>query len=267
MITFASIVPHPPIIIPEIGSDETKKVKKTISALFLLNDRLKKIKPDTIIVISPHGIIMPDRMTILKSSNFEGSFSDFGCPLCFKFKGNLKMAKEIEKACQDEGIPLKTIEKDPYSKTIDHGILTPLYYLCQGLKNFKIQPIYYSFLDREAHLILGRILYKMLQKEFKNESIAIVASGDLSHRLTFGAPAGYTPLAKKFDQQFVKLLKEEAIEKIAKIDPFLVKEAGECGLRSFLILFGILENLDFDTKILSYEGPFGVGYLVADFLI
>jgi len=44
-------------------------------------------------------------------------------------------------------------------------------------------------------------------------------------------------------------------------------EAGECGLRSFCFLLGILEasGIDWQPEILAYEGPFGVGYLVANF--
>ena len=46
-------------------------------------------------------------------------------------------------------------------------------------------------------------------------------------------------------------------------------EAGECGLRSFSFLLGILEEsgLDWQPEILSYEGPFGVGYLVINFVL
>lgn len=44
-------------------------------------------------------------------------------------------------------------------------------------------------------------------------------------------------------------------------------EAGECGLRSFSFLLGILEEskINWKPEVLSYEGPFGVGYLVANF--
>ncbi len=41
----------------------------------------------------------------------------------------------------------------------------------------------------------------------------------------------------------------------------LSEEAGECGLRSLMILGGFLDNLSFNSRVLSYEGPpFGVGY-------
>ena len=47
----------------------------------------------------------------------------------------------------------------------------------------------------------------------------------------------------------------------------LVEEAGECGFRSIIILLGALSNLQqttYNLQLLSYEGPFGVGYLIAN---
>ena len=42
--------------------------------------------------------------------------------------------------------------------------------------------------------------------------------------------------------------------------------AAECGLRSFVTLGGFLgKDATVDPQVLSYEGPFGVGYMVALF--
>jgi len=46
----------------------------------------------------------------------------------------------------------------------------------------------------------------------------------------------------------------------------LISDAGECGLKSIAILLGILEGIKYEPQILSYEGPFGVGYLTAEFI-
>jgi hypothetical protein len=45
-----------------------------------------------------------------------------------------------------------------------------------------------------------------------------------------------------------------------------VQAAGQCGLRSLVALGGFLgDEAVRDPQIFSYEGPFGVGYLVAGF--
>jgi len=51
---------------------------------------------------------------------------------------------------------------------------------------------------------------------------------------------------------------------IANLDHELIEKAAQCGYRSILILLGVLNNVSYQTEILSYEAPFGVGYLVAN---
>jgi AmmeMemoRadiSam system protein A len=93
--------------------------------------------------------------------------------------------------------------------------------------------------------------------------VAFIASGDLSHRLKPNAPAGYNPDAHVFDEQVVEALRSNAPQKIAKIDHGLRRLAGECGYRSMLVAIGACSELPLSCEVLSYEAPFGVGYLVA----
>lgn len=53
------------------------------------------------------------------------------------------------------------------------------------------------------------------------------------------------------------------MEDIISFDLKLSEKAGECGLRSFMIMAGVLDNYKIKPEILSYEGPFGVGYCTA----
>jgi len=271
MITFASICPHPPLLIPEIGGDNIEKVRKPISSLLILNNRLREINPETIVVISPHGMIYSHKMALIKAEYLQGSFEYFKCALSLEFEGDMDAAERIRRACEKKHLPLEVIdykEKDSSSaEDLDHGVLVPLYYLSAGLKKTKILPIYYSYLGRESHVKFGEIINTVLNDELKNKRVAIVASGDLSHRLTMDAPGGYTPLAKTFDEQFVTYLKKGRVTKIIDMDHEIVEEAGECGFRSALILFGALKNLKYNVNVLSYEAPFGVGYLVCDFIV
>jgi len=117
-------------------------------------------------------------------------------------------------------------------------------------------------LSLEEHYKFGQFIGKFLEED-KN-TWAVIASGDLSHRLTSFAPAGFSPKAQKFDKLLVQLLEEKEVEKILKINPELIREAGECGLRSIVLLLGIISSFNWKIKILSYEAPFGVGYLVAE---
>jgi len=132
-----------------------------------------------------------------------------------------------------------------------------------SLKNVSILPIGYSLLDLKAHYSFGDFLKEIILDDDKK--IAVIASGDLSHCVTKDAPAGYSPRGKEFDEKLVELITNKNITGILKIDQGLIEEAGECGLRSIMILLGLLERINYTPEILSYEAPFGVGYLVANF--
>jgi len=202
MIIFAAISPHPPIILPNVGSKEDRaQVKKTIEALENLGKKLKEAKPDSIIISAPHP---------------------------------------------------------------DWGFNVPLHFLAQGFEG-EIQSILIGLESPQFYFEGGKKVYKSKVKSQKSK-VAAIASGDLSHCLREDGPYGFHPDGPKFDQELIKALKYKNIETILELDK-KYPEAGECGLRSFCFLLGILEEsgINYQPEILSYEGPFGVGYLVAEF--
>ena len=56
----ALMVPHPPIILPEVGRGEEKKIRKTAEAYEKAALLAAELKPDTIVLISPHSVMYAD---------------------------------------------------------------------------------------------------------------------------------------------------------------------------------------------------------------
>jgi AmmeMemoRadiSam system protein B len=120
----------------------------------------------------------------------------------------------------------------------------------------------FSDFSIQKHFQYGQILKKVIDRSKKR--IAVIASGDMSHRLKEDGPYGFHPAGPQFDKTIMTLLQQKNSEKIIHLPSSLVDEAGECGYRSIAILMGILQDIDFTPQILSYEGPWGIGYLVAN---
>ena len=257
-LVFSAIVPHPPILIPCIGKENLQPIAKTKMALESLEKDLYAAKPDILIIISPHGRIDPDHFTINLADHFEINFENFG-----DFSTKVEMAGNISLMTNDRE---RIADKSPINiisePKLDHGVGVPFYYLGQNLPNIKIIPVYFSLLDNQAHLNFGKNLKETILNADKR--IAVIASGDLSHCITENAPEKFNPAGKEFDEKLVELLKQEDLQGLVNLDKTLIENAAECGLRSILILLGILNNINFETRILSYEAPFGVGYLVAN---
>ena len=199
-IVSAFISPHPPIILPSVGSKEDReKVKITIESLYVLSKEFIKANPQQIVISSPHP---------------------------------------------------------------DWGFEVPLYFLANNFQG-KIDRVLTGSESPEFYFNEGKRIYKNLAEDKK---YALIASGDLSHCLKEDGPYGLNPQGEKFDKELIESLKKKDIENILKLDN-KYPEAGECGLRSICFLLGILEEskADWTPEILSYESPFGVGYLVANF--
>jgi AmmeMemoRadiSam system protein B len=258
-LVFAGIVPHPPILIPNIGKDNLHKINSTVLALQQLEQELYAAKPDSLVIISPHGIVLLDAFLINLCDKYESDFSQFGdFTTHLEFRPNLPLVEHLRMSIKDK-INL-TVASEP---KLDHGAIVPLYYLSQHLPHLSIVPISYCLLDYQTHIKFGEILKDQIFNT--NERIALIASGDLSHRLTKDAPAGYSPQGKEFDTKLIELLKNRDLDGVLNLDPQLIEEAGECGLRSILVLLGVIKNINYHVDVLSYEGPFGIGYLVANF--
>jgi aromatic ring-opening dioxygenase LigB subunit len=252
-------MPHSPLLIPGVGKDNLKKLKKTTRALDLLEASFVSAAPELVVVVSPHGDIYPDAFTINTMPTYEANFEEFGdFETRNTYQGAISFINRFKEQIENrESMLLKSLP------TLDYGCGVPLYYLGRTHKNFKVVPINYSFLGYEKHWQFGMELKEAIYNS--NLRIALIASADLSHRLSLHAPGGFSPRAKDFDKKVVQILKQQKLNNLLTIDKSLIADAGECGLRSLLISSGVMQDMNYEFQVLSYESPFGVGCLVGEF--
>lgn len=261
-LVFAAITPHPPLLIPTIGKETVKKIEKTQKAFEQLEEDLYLSKPDALFIISPHGSYFDDAFTLNVCPEYETDLKEFGdLATRLKFKGEMNLSALIRESTKDQGIPTAMIS-EPH---LDHGSAVPLYFLTPHLPTVQILQLGFCGLDWKTHVEFGFLLKEQIMDT--NKRVAVIASGDLSHALTSDAPAGFNVAGKKFDTKLQELLSTRNTAGILQLDPQLVTDAAECGFRSILILTGLLKNVDYEYKQYCYEGPFGVGYLTANFVL
>ena len=248
---FAAITPHPPILIPGVGNKEDlTRVADTTDAMKRVASKFKEKEVETVLIITPHGENLGDNFNVYKADCFTCSLPG----ALMSFDGDPDLAKKIS---QLKGV--KEIE----TGTLDHGSAVPLYFLKEKFSDFKVVPISFSTKSRQAHLDFGKNLLEVIEQADKK--IGVIASGDLSHKLTPFAPAGFSEAGKEFDQKLTNHIKNKESKEIIEMDEGLIDEAGQCGYRSILILLGLLQSVEYNPNLLSYEGPFGVGYAVATY--
>lgn len=268
-IVIGGITPHPPIIIPEVGRGEQQKADGTVEAMKLFSQQMAEAAPETFIIITPHGTIFRDAVAFLAEEDLYGDFMRFGAPqVKLRAKNDTKLLESIIQCAQEDNIEtVKLGEKGAGvlgdESALDHGTTVPLYFLQEAKTAESLVSITYGLLSFNELFHFGKALNRGVEK--LGRRTAVVASGDLSHRLTRDAPAGYNPKGKEFDEKLAHYISNYQVDEILKMDEDLISSAGECGLRSIIILLGSLSEKNFIPELLSYEGPFGVGYLVALF--
>lgn len=77
-ILYSMCVPHPPLIIPEIGQGEEKTISNTIQSYKSIMKYVSTLPIETVIVISPHAIAYSDYIHISPGKHASGDFRQFG---------------------------------------------------------------------------------------------------------------------------------------------------------------------------------------------
>lgn len=261
------IMPHPPIIVPGVGKGRESEAIRTIEAVRMAAKDIAQDKPTTIIISSPHAPSFRDYVYISDEKELSGDFSAFGdVRTSMSFSNNLELAELIADKARLAGINAGGLSgriKEQYgiSDEMDHGALVPLYFISQEITDFRVVHISTPFMNFKELYELGKCIAEAV-KELQ-EDVVYVASGDLSHRLTKDAPAGYSPAGKEYDEFLVDKIGSGDVEGILNLDQELMEAAGECGTRSIIMMLGAMDGKKLENKIYSYEGPYGVGYLVA----
>jgi MEMO1 family protein len=259
-LVFAGIAPHPPIMVPEVGRGAIAEVRKSIDGMANLTQRIIDRSVETIVLISPHAPLEPEAFIAYDGPQLFGDFAKFRAPTATAHAElDDELLNEITAAAAGENLIVMRIRGD-----LDHGTAVPLYFLQHNGWSGKVVALGYSFLSNEAHLRFGKCITSAIAKVGRR--VAFVASGDLSHRLKPDAPAGYNPNAHLFDQEVVEAIRSGAPDQIMNIDQDLRRAAGECGYRSMLVALGLIQDANKSTEVISYEAPFGVGYLVAQLM-
>ena len=257
-IVFVGIAPHPPIMVPEVGGSAIEEVRASIAAMQEITERIIASGAETVVLISPHAPLEARAFVAYQGEKLKGSFASFRAPEA-EVEATLdgEVLSAITSTALSRGYKIVPID----GHYLDHGTCVPLYFLQRNGWRGKVVSLGYTFLSNQDHLNFGSCI--RAAADLKGKPIALIASGDLSHRLTVNAPAGYNKEAHLFDEEVVAAIEMCAPERIVGIDPDLRSLAGECGFRSMLVAIGAIDGLTRNCEVLSYEAPFGVGYMVA----
>jgi len=262
-LVFTGIAAHTPVLMPAIGKDGIKLIEATKASMERLEQELYVSHPDILIIISPHGELLPDAVSINMNTKYCSSFEEFGDMVTKEeWKPATMLIDRFREDFKRYDLPLALVSDE----CLDYGAAVPLHYLTQHLPDIRVIPVRVSSdLDIKKHFEFGKAMRSEIGKS--TSRVAVIASADLSHRVGENSPDGLSPKGVAFDDKVQEILRDKNPAGFLDIDSDWMNEAGACGAQSLAMLFGLLDEVNHEPEIFSYEKPFGVGYLVASIRI
>lgn len=258
----AVMVPHPPLIIPDVGRGQEKAIQATIDAYHKAAKKIASWKPDTVVVLSPHSIMYADYFHISPGTGARGDFGQFRAPqVKIQVQYDTELVEALSQEAEARGIPAGTMgERD---SRLDHATMIPLWFLNHYYTDYKTVRIGLSGLPLSQHYMLGQCIQKAA--ELCGRNIVVIGSGDLSHKLKEDGPYGFQKEGPEYDSRIMEVMGAAAFDQLFDFTEEFCDKAAEWGHRSFVILAGTLDRLAVKAEKLSHEGTFGVGYGVCTY--
>ncbi len=259
----AVIVPHPPLLVPEVGWGQEKLIQETVNSYHEVMKMVARERPETIILISPHAVAYSDYIHIAPGDRRKGSLKQFGDERETEVLMDEAFAQELCRLCEQMEFPAGTLGEK--SRELDHGTQVPLYFLNQYWKEYRLVICSLSGLPREDVYRFGMIVNEAVER--LDRRAVVIASGDLSHALKESGPYQFAKEGPELDKCLTDTMKSGNFIEFLEVDEELCRLGAECGLGSFITMAGILDRKEIAPKFLSYEGTFGVGYGVSFFSV
>jgi len=258
----AYMVPHPPLIIPEIGKGDERQIAETISAYQAVATDIAALRPDTIVISSPHAALYQDYFHISPGREARGDFGRFGAPqVSFRERYDTELVQKIAALTKERDFPAGVLgERDP---ALDHGTLVPLWFTEQQYREFRLVRLGLSGFSLPDHYEFGLLIRRAVDE--LGRRVVYIASGDLSHKLKHSGPYGFAPEGPEYDARVMDVCSRAAFGELFDFDENFCDRAAECGHRSFVIMAGVLDGLQVEARRLSHQDVTGVGYGVCIF--
>ena len=260
----AILVPHPPLILPEVGRGEEKIIEPTIQAYKQAANFVAHMHPETIVLSSPHSIMYTDYLHISPGTHAQGDMASFRAPnVQIECDYDQALSQRICDLAEENHLPAGYLgQRDP---SLDHGTMVPLYFVKQKYPHFKLVRLGISGISLAEHYHIG-LLIQQAAKEL-DRRIVYIASGDLSHKLKADGPYGFDSHGPIYDEKVMDVCRKAAFDELLTFDSLLLQKAAECGHRSFVIMAGALDRCQVEAHVLSHQDVTGVGYGVATFKV
>jgi len=252
----AAIIPHNPLLVPGIGLQYQTDFATTIFGINKILDYISSKSVDSLIIVNGHNNLIVDSFIINLCPEYQINFEKFGdLNTKFSFPGNTGFSYRLKESTETQ-LPLSLVGEQFF----DYGLGVVLNFLQSRNLRLPCTSLYTApQLNQQMHIDFGQSLMTLLHHETKK--FFVIASGNLTH--TMLDSAADREKSKEFDSLFIKTVKTK--NEIKTFDQNLLTSVKQCIHYPWLVLAGMLKEINYFPEIFSYENKHGVGMLTALF--
>lgn len=258
----AAIVPHPPIILPNIGRGEEKKIEEITKAYETAAERILESEPDTIVIVTPHGEAYADYIQLSSGPQASGDLANFNDAADrFQVQYDEELVREAEKIANQNGVPMGTLGRQ--MQDLDHGTMIPLYFLRNRNPEIRFVRVSAGGPSDLLHYQAGEILTEAASK--LGRKIAVIGSGDLSHCQKAGTHYGFKAGGPQYDKKIMEIMSGAHFDELLAMNEKEADDAMACAQKPFAFMAGTLDRTSSVPEYLGHSAEFGVGYGVTTY--
>jgi aromatic ring-opening dioxygenase LigB subunit len=268
-LVFACIAPHGDLAIPEACRPEQADLAiATQAGMTELGRRFERADPDTVVVLTPHGLHIERHMAVSVAGHAAGSLEEAPA-VSLDLPVDRALATAVVGELADADVPVVGASyggNDPSEAVLplDWGSLIPLWYLV-GRRDPSVRVVVIAparDLAPELHVRAGAAIRQAI--ESSGRRVALVASADQAHAHLPSGPYGFSQASEAHDQKIVTLLREGRLGALRELDPGLISAAMPDSWWQMLMLYGAIGD-SWRPELISYEAPTYYGMLCAAF--
>jgi len=253
VIVFAAIAPHGGPVFDQPEAPTRKGMEE-------LGRRFFEARPESAIVLTPHGAHVDGHFAVVRSLRLEGDASQWtDADTHYEGPGEPELADACIQALQEDRLPALGVTfgataAGASTMPLDWGALIPLWFM-RG-PAVVVTPSRDRPNDEQVRA--GAALARATGKR----RVALIASADHGHGHTPDGPYGFAAESAVYDAKIQELVRENRLEELVDIDPAWALAAKADSFWQLLMLHGAIGH-GFDVELLSYEVPTYFGMLTA----
>lgn len=260
-IVYACIAPHGGHLL--LGKNEPTPVPHSRAAFVTMERELRAAQPDTIAVLTPHGIYVEGKISLGLTPLAQGEVDGASAQV----ETDLSLAASWAYKATARGVPVAPLTaREPNGVLpLDWGVVIPLVLMAANLD--PVPPIIVACPARDVsrdHLVAwGEALAEAAEEQ--NRRVALIVSADQGHGHAADGPYGFTPESARYDRAMQEAVAADDLPRLLDWDEDFAEDALADSYWQTLALIGVQKRAALRAQFLSYEIDHYFGLLCASF--